>query len=112
MDVKAILRKLKENSEDGVAAWADTINRRRDEALATLREEGMKVESWFLLTLNDEVYLLSYMRSEDLEKAYEVGKQSKHEIDAIHQQFKKDAWVRGSTTELELLVDLAVDEDK
>ena len=95
-----------------MAAWASTINGRKDEALATLRDEGMKVESWFLLTLNDEVYLLSYMRSEDIERAHEVVKQSKHEIDTIHQQFKKDNWVRGSTTELELLVDLAVDEDQ
>ena len=112
MDVKAKLIKLKENSEDGVAAWASTINGHKDEALATLRDEGMKVESWFLLTLDDGVYLLSYMRSEDLERAHEVVEQSKHEIDTFHQQFKKDNWVRGSTTELELLVDLAVDEDK
>ena len=65
-----------------------------------------------LLTLDDGVYLLSYMRSEDMERAHEVVEQSKHEIDTVHQQFKKDNWVRGSTTELELLVDLAVDEDK
>ncbi len=112
MDVKAKLIKLKENSEDGVAAWASAINGHKDEALATLRDEGMKVESWFLLTLDDGVYLLSYMRSEDIERAHEVVEQSKHEIDTVHQQFKKDNWVRGSTTELELLVDLAVDEDK
>ena len=111
MDVKATLRRLKENSEDDVVAWASTINERKDEALATLREEVVKVESWFLLTLNDEVYLLSYMRSEDLQRARHVVKQSKHEIDAFHQLFKKDTWVRGSTTELEILVDLAVDED-
>ncbi len=112
MDVKAKLIKLKENSEDRAAEWARTIKERKEEALATLRDEGMEVESWFLLTLNNEAYLLSYMRSEDLARAQEVVKESRHEIDAFHQQFKKDAWVRGSTIELELLVDLAVDEDE
>ena len=109
MDVKARLIKLKENSEDDVAAWATTINRRKDEALATLRDEGVEIESWFLMTLNDEAYLLSYMRSRDLERTHDVVRQSRHEIDAFHQQFKKDTWVRGSGSDLELLVDLALD---
>ena len=111
MDVKARLIKLKDNSEDDVAAWASAINRRKDEALATLRDEGMQIESWFLLNLNDETYLLSYMRSQDLERAHDVVMQSRHEIDVFHQQFKKDTWVRGSGADLELLVDLAIDEE-
>ena len=49
MDVKAYLIKLKKDSGDRVSEWASTINARKDEALATLRDEGVKVESWFLL---------------------------------------------------------------
>ena len=111
MDVKAYLVKLKEDSGDRVSEWAGSINSRRDEALATLRAEGMEVESWFLLSLNGEDYLLSYMRTEDMQRAKPVGKESMHDIDAYHQQFKRDTWVRGSVTELQLLVDLSLERD-
>ena len=111
MDVKAYLIKLKEDSGDRVSEWASTINSRRDEALATLRAEGVEVESWFLLSLNGQDYLLSYMRAEDMERAQQVAKESLHDIDAYHQQFKRDTWVRGSVTELQLLVDLSQEMD-
>lgn len=107
MDVRAYLIKLKKDSGERVSEWASTINARKDEALATLREEGVEVESWFLLSMNGEDYLLSYMRSEDEERAREVAGRSRHEIDAFHQRFKRDTWVRGSVTELPLLVDLS-----
>lgn len=111
MDVKAYLVKLKEDSGDRVSEWAGSINSRRDEALATLRAEGMEVESWFLLSLKGEDYLLSYMRTEDMQRAKQVGKESMHDIDAYHQQFNRDTWVRGSVTELQLLVDLSLEKD-
>ena len=107
MDVTACLIKLKENSGDRVSEWASSINRRRDEALATLRAEGVEVESWFRLSLNGENYLLCYMRSANTERAQQIAKVSLREIDAYHQQFKRDLWVRGSVTELQLLVDLS-----
>ena len=110
MDVKAYLVKLKDDSGDRVSEWASSINSRRDEALATLRSEGMEVESWFLLSLNGEDYLLSYMRTGDMERAKRVAKESIHDIDAYHQQFKRDTWVRGSVTELQLLVDLSLEK--
>ncbi len=111
MDVKAYLIELKEDSRDRVSEWTSGINRRRDEALSTLRTEGVKVESWFLLSLNGEDYLLSYMRSEDIERAQQVAKESLFGIDAYHQNFKRDTWVRGSVTELQLLVDLSQQMD-
>ena len=111
MDVKAYLIKLKKDSGGRVSEWASTINARKNEALATLRDEGVRVESWFLLTLGGEDYLLSYMRSEDMERAREIAGRSRHEIDAFHQRFKRDTWVRGSVTELPLLVDLYQEMD-
>ena len=111
MDVKAYLIKLKEDSGYRVSEWASAVNARKDEALATLRDEGVQVESWFLLTLGGEDYLLSYMRSKDLKRAREVAGRSGHEIDAFHQRFKRDTWVRGSVTELPLLVDLSQEMD-
>lgn len=106
MEFKAYLIKLKANSGDQVFMWASEINRRKDEALATLHVEGVKIESWFLLKLNGEDYLICYIRSQDMELAQQVAKESIHNIDKYHKQFKRDTWVRGSVTELELLVDL------
>ncbi len=106
MDVKAYLIKLKEDSGDQVFMWASEINRRKEEALATLRVEGVKIESWFLLKPNGEDYLICYIRSKDMELVQQVAKESIHEIDKYHKKLKRDTWVRGPVTELELLVDL------
>ena len=111
MDVKAHLIKLKKDSGDRVSEWASTINARKDEALATLRDEGVDIESWFLFSLNGDDYLLSYIRSENIERAQRVANESLREIDAYHRQFKRDTWVRGAVTELPLLVDLSQEMD-
>ena len=111
MDVKAHLIKLKKDSGDRVSEWARTINARKDEAMATLRDEGVEVESWFLCSMNGDDYLLCYMRSKNMERARQVANESLCEIDAYHRQFKRNAWVRGSVTELQLLVDLSREMD-
>jgi len=110
MDVTAGLVKLKPGSLDRVRAWARTINERESEALATLRDEGVRIESWFLISLEDGDYLLSYMRADDIETAHEAVKESLHEIDAYHQEFKRATWLRGSHREAQLLVDLSLEK--
>lgn len=109
MTAKAVLIKLKPDSLDRVREWAKAINKRKDEALATLRDEAVVAESWFLLSLDDGDYLLAYMRAKDMKKAHEAVKDSLHEIDALHQQFKQDAWVKGGGISTELLVDLSLE---
>jgi L-rhamnose mutarotase len=109
MDCRAALIRLKPGSLERVREWARTINQRQDEALATLRNEDVSVESWFLLSREDGDYLLSYMRCEDFDRAFAAVKESLHEIDAYHKQFMQDTCERGGQEELELLVDLAVE---
>lgn len=46
--VRCVTIKLKPNSLERVRAWATEINRRQDEALATLRGEGVLIEPYFL----------------------------------------------------------------
>ena len=104
MDVVASIIELRPNSLDRVEEWATTLNERADEAIATLQDEGVKVESWFHLSLDGKDYLLCYMRAESIKKAHEVVQSSPHSIDVYHQQFKKDAWVAGKSARL--LVDL------
>jgi len=104
MKIVAGVIELKPNSMEQVEEWATTINNRIDEAIETLKDEGVEIESWFHLSLDGKDYLLSYMRADSLKKAQDTVKDSKHDIDAYHQQFKKDTWVGG--TKARLLVDL------
>jgi hypothetical protein len=104
MDVVASIIELRLNSLDRVEEWATTLNDRADEAIATLQDEGVTIESWFHLSLDGKDYLLCYMRAESIKKAREVVESSPHAIDAYHQQFKKDTWVTGKSARL--LVDL------
>ncbi len=96
--------KLKPNSLDRVREWAAELNRRKDEALATLRDESIFLESFFLEQARDGDYLIGYIRAESLEQSQEAVKKSTHAIDAYHQAFKKDCWESGE--KLEGLVDL------
>lgn len=104
MDVMAGVIELKPNSIEEVENWAKTINSRIDEAIETLKDEGVTLESWFHLSLDGKDYLLSYMRVESIEKAHSAVKESKHDIDKYHQEFKKKTWLKG--TKATLLVDL------
>ena len=94
--------KLRAGSLPRVREWARTILARRAEALATLREEGVEIESAFLEEAPDGHYLIYYMRGTKL--LLGAAASSAHPIDEYHQEFKRDTWEGGS--ELELLIDL------
>ena len=96
--------KIKSGSIDRVREWAQTMNERRNEALATLRDETVIIESIFLDRTEIADYLIAIMRAESFEKSAEAVRKSAHEIDEYHRQFKRDVWEE--RTELELLVDL------
>jgi hypothetical protein len=97
--------KLKPGTLELVREWARTLNEtRRDEALATLRDERVILEAYFLDSTPDGDYLIAFMKAESFEKAQNVFEKSTHAIDRYHQQFKQDTWT--STQPLKLLVDL------
>lgn len=96
--------KLKPNSIEKVRQWAKVINERKDEAAATLHDESVVLECVFLDQTDEGDYLISFMKAESFEKAKEAARNSAHEIDKFHQQFKGEIWEDGK--KLELLVDL------
>lgn len=100
MEVKCRLIKLKTGSLPLVREWAQTLNSRMSEVLATLHDESMVIESVFLLSRADGDYLIYYIRAQSMEKARETVQSSSHEIDAFHQHFKKVAWASSEATEL------------
>ena len=91
--------RLRPGSLERVRAWAAELNARRDEVLATLRDEGVRIESVFL----DGDTLVYYMRADSIDRAREVYARSTHAIDAYHQRFKDETF--DERTALELLID-------
>lgn len=93
MDVGAVLIQLKPDSLTHVDAWQAELNARKDEALETLKAEGVLFESWFYLKLEGQDYLLAYTRAEDIQKAQAVAKMSHFPIDQVHKNFKNN-WLK------------------
>lgn len=97
--------KLKPGSLQRVQEWAKTVHEtRRDEALATLRDESVVVEAYFLDSTPEGDFLIAFMKAESFERSRQSFEASIHDIDRYHQQFKEDTWESGK--QLELLVDL------
>ena len=107
MEVFARLIELKPGSAERVQAWAEHIDAHRANAVASLKSEGVSIESWFALSLEGKEYLLCYMRAESMQKSQQVAAKSDNPVDAYHQQFKVDTWVRGAGAVGKLLVDLS-----
>lgn len=96
--------RLKPGSVEKVREWAQTINERKDEALATLRDESVILEIAFLDRTSEGDFLIYLMKAESFEKAKEAVARSVHAIDEYHRNFKRECWLDGAP--LETLVDL------
>jgi hypothetical protein len=76
----------------------------KGEALETLRNETVLIESMFLDSTEEGDFLIGYMKAESFQQAGSAVKKSVHEIDAYHRKFKQETWEKRK--ELELLIDL------
>jgi arabinogalactan endo-1,4-beta-galactosidase len=103
-ETRCVKIKLKPNSIEKVRTWAKTINERKDEALATLRDEGVVLETVFLDRTTEGDFLICLMRAENFERAKKAVQKSVHAIDEYHQNFKKECWM--DDKKLEMLIDL------
>jgi hypothetical protein len=112
MDVSCVVVELKPGSIGRVKEWAKFILDNREEALSTLENEGVTIESFFFLTLESKDYLIGYMRAKSMEHAHEAVRHSLSKVDAYHQQFKRDTWVGGSTAELMFDLSRVPDESR
>ena len=96
--------KLKPDSLEKVREWAKTLNERKTEALATLLDEGVILETVFLDQTSEGDFLIYLMKAESFEKAREAVQKSVHALDEYHQNFKRECWAGGK--KLEMLIDL------
>ncbi len=84
METASGLIKLKPGTEEKVELWEKTISFRIEEAVATLKDEGVEIESWFKVQIDGQDYLLWYMRAKSIERAFEISRTLKHPIDKFH----------------------------
>jgi len=112
MDISCVVVELRPDSIGRVKEWAEFILDNREEALLTLENEGVTIESFFFVTIESKDYLIGYMRAKSMAHAQEAVKHSLSKVDAYHQQFKKDTWVDGSTAELMFDLSRVPDESR
>ncbi|MDQ5901617.1 MAG: hypothetical protein QG580_332 [Patescibacteria group bacterium] len=91
--VKLIKIKLKENGKQIWLDWSDELMRRKEEVLATLKNEKVLSESCFLS--EDEEYVYYFMEAEDFDLAKEAVKNNPHPIDLDHQKAKQGSFAEG-----------------
>jgi hypothetical protein len=84
MEFASGLIRLKPGSDARVEEWRNTIASRLEEAAATLKDEDVRVESWFTIEIQGEKYLLWYLRANSIKRVFEVSQQLKHSIDKFH----------------------------
>jgi hypothetical protein len=94
------LIRLKPGSTELARRWAAEMNARKPQVLEALRDEGVDIESAFLLSREDGEYLVYYMRVRDLQRSQQITEQSQREVDAIHKAFQREAWIGGENAEL------------
>jgi hypothetical protein len=103
-ETRCIKIRLKPGSRERVHEWASEIHRRKEEALETLRDEGVLVESVFLERATDGDFLVYDMKATNTDKSFRVAQKSNRPIDLYHRKFKEETW--GASIDLELLLDL------
>jgi hypothetical protein len=86
-----------------VREWAAELTRRREEVMATLRDETARIESVFLESTADGDFLVYYMRVDDADADRQAVERSTHAIDAYHRSVMKE--IVESRHPLELVVD-------
>ena len=92
METSCVVIELLPDSVEKVREWADFLHTNRDEALQSLKNEGVTVESAFVVNIEGKDYLIGYMRAANMHQAHEAVKDSTLNIDAYHQAFKKACW--------------------
>lgn len=84
MEYASGLIKLKPGSEDRLEHWVSTISNRRSEVIETLHHEDVSLETWFQLKIENDSYLLWYMKAKSIEHAQKVFLSSTRKIDLFH----------------------------
>lgn len=92
IETSCVVVELLPDSAGKVREWAAFLLANREEALQSLKNEGVTVESAFVATIEGKDYLIGYMRAANMIKAREAAKDSTLNVDAFHRAFKQACW--------------------
>lgn len=92
METHCTVIELLPDTTEKVREWAEFLRTNREEALQSLENEGVTIESAFVVNIEGKDYLVGYMRAVSMDKAREAVKNSTLNVDAYHQAFKKTCW--------------------
>ncbi len=112
MEIASGLVKLKPGSKGQVEKWEKTISSRLDEAVQTLKDEGVQIESWFKVDIEGHHYLLWYMRAESIERVFEIAQTLKHPIDKFHYELMAQIMDTNGSITAEPILDISADMEQ
>jgi Family of unknown function (DUF6176) len=77
-ETRCIKIRLKPNSIEKVREWARVLSERKAEAIETLRDESVILESVFLDQTDEGAFLIYLMKAESFARAREAAQKSTH----------------------------------
>jgi hypothetical protein len=89
-DVVLSKQRIADGKTEPLREWAAELRERSDEATETLRDEGVHAEAAFVEHADDGDFLVSYMKADDIEAAFEAFQNSTHDIDEEHKRVLAD----------------------
>ena len=90
--IDVTFRKVKPENREAVEQWLSELNGpRRDEALETLRDEGVRHEMAAIIDTSDGPILVYAMETDDIDRARIVGRASTLPVDTQHHEVMRAA---------------------
>lgn len=106
--LRVAIRNVIPDEVDRLRAWLREVDGpRRQEAIATLIDEGCRHEQAYLIGGADGPVVVYVMEVEDIERSESVGRDSRQAIDTDHKRILSRTL--GDPVPTELLLDLAAD---
>jgi Family of unknown function (DUF6176) len=103
--LRVVIRSVKPGRTEVLRQWLQEVGGpRREEALATLVEEGCTHEQAVLIEGKDGPVIVYVMEVEDVEASQQAARTSPHAIDADHRRVMEEAV--GDPVPSEVLLDL------
>lgn len=88
----AVRIKIRRSAKGNITTWQKELASREEEVIQSLRNEGVWSESYFREMVEDDTYLVGFMKGKDISKSARIARRSKLPIDKFHRKFKKDSF--------------------
>ena len=72
MESVVIKTRIRPDKIEEAREWFSELIDRKDEVLASMKAEGVHIESAFLDSQEDNHFVIYYMRAENVQKAYDI----------------------------------------